>query len=202
MKILDPKDVSRKFNEESAHFKKRMDAYNVGPVLQDLSRAVAALKEGGIDVSLRLIEFPSELAFSLFRPGTDLVVPFTGVLRIGNHEKIFGLCVEESGFSCLKIGISKFDIGSNQGYENTLEASGNNLQAYGNNYVHVKELKFKGKIAPEIPSLIFNVRDNPSALTKFQQCIIEIAARSQFIQENDVANAFENTVHLKKLGLK
>ncbi len=202
MKILDPKDISRKFNEESAHFKKRMQAYKVEPVLQDLSRAIAALKEGGIDVSLRLIEFPSELAFSLFRPGTDLVVPFTGVLRIGNHEKAFGLCVEEAGSECLKIGISKFDIGHNQGYENTLDASGSNLQPFGNNYVPVKDLKIKGKIAPEVPSLIFNLRDNPSALAKFQQCIIEMAARSQFIQENDIANAFENTRHLNKLGLK
>lgn len=165
--MLTPRQIADEFNLQTEKFRARGKETGFDKALQDLSLMIRDLKEAEIDVSLSMIENSSEQAFSMFPP-IGLAVPLSGILRIGGMEKMIGLAVMENGRQCLKLAVSDFDIRFNGAHHTFKNGTGTNA----------------------VKSTVYDLKDDPEALTKMQKDIIRIAARTNIVQENDITEAF------------
>ena len=178
MKRLEPSQISATFNSQMQRFTTMLEKSNAGAALEDLSRAIADIRDAGYDVALTLFGTPSEQAFDLFPGSNGLIVPISGVLRIGPIEHLVGLAVEIDKLPALKLGVSEFDIRF-QGTEGSIT---NNV--------------FKGTVR----QTIYDLKGDPEALVKLQTEIIRHCARNDYINDRDVANGFDNNARLRKAG--
>lgn len=147
--------------------------------MQELSLAVGELKDAGIDVSLEIFGDASELAFAMFE-GPGMICPVSGVLRIGNIHRLVAFMTESADKPCLKLALSKFDIRFN-GADGTLKDS---------------------KLDNQVRSTVYDLKNDPDALSKFQQEIIRFDARNMVVYEQEKADMFGHGQGLRKRPLR
>ena len=175
MKRLPREKISEEFNASKREFAAYGEKSGFGIALQNISTAIGELKESGIDVSLEIFGDASEQAFDLF-PTTSVTVPISGVLRIGPIHRLFALATKSDSKNALIIGLSNYDIRFNG-----------------------PDAKFEdGLISGKVRSLTFDLKKDPDALVKFQQEIINHAARNAVVNDNDAAQAFDSATTLRK----
>ncbi len=157
--ILTPGQISAEFNTRKNIFSTYNATTGLNDVLQDLSRAIDALKNAKIDVSLEMSPAVSEQAFSMFVPfGANLMCALGGILKVGSAHYMVCLATERDKKPVLQIALSKHDIRYNG--SNTTANDGTTRD----NAVRAD---------------IFDLKNDPEALIKFQQAVIEQAARTK-----------------------
>lgn len=175
MKRLPREKITESFNASKREFAEYGAKSGFDAALQNISTAIFDLKEAGIDVSLEIFGDASEQAFDLF-PTTSVTVPISGVLRIGPIHRLFALATKSDGKNALIIGLSNYDIRYN-GPDAKLE---------------------NGQVSGKVRSINFDLRKDPDALVKFQQEIINHAARNAVVNDNDAAQVFDSAAGLRK----
>lgn len=169
MRKMTPTEISDEFNGKKAEFRGYCEQSGLGAVLRDLSTMVDDLKTGGVDVSLDLLEMPSELAFKLFADGGK-TVPLSGILRIGTHHRLVGIMTQFQEKPCMKLGVSRFDI-RHQGTNGNTNSKNSAIESV-------------------VRATVYDLRKDENALVTLQKDILHAAARTEVIQEYDVQNAF------------
>lgn len=178
MKKLTPGQISDQFDGTRRGYANAARTHGFGPALEEISQAIADIREQGIDVSLEVIGDASEMAFSLFpRP---VVLAVSGVLRVGKIERLFGIATKVNGEAALEVALSNFDIR----YEGTHGVNAD------------------GKTVPFTTSLRYDFKNDPDALVKFQQEIISFAARNAALEDFDKAQTLGESSDLRKSKLK
>lgn len=177
MRRMTPTDISHEFNAKKGEFREYCEQSGLGTVLRDLSSMIDDLKTGGVDVSLDLLEMPSELAFKLFADGGK-TVPLSGILRIGAHHRLVGIMTQFNEKPCMKLGVSRFDI-RHQG-TNALTNSKNTA------------------IENVVRATVYDLKKDENALVTLQKDILHAAARTEVIQEYDTQNALGNSGKINK----
>lgn len=175
MKRLPREKISEEFNASKREFAAYGEKSGFDLALQNISTAIGELKDAGIDVSLEVFGDSSEQAFDLFAT-SSVTVPITGVLRIGPIHRLFALATKSDGKNALIIGLSNYDIRFN-GPDAKLE---------------------EGSISGKVRSINFDLKKDPEALVKFQQEIINHAARNAVVNDNDTAQAFDSATVMRK----
>lgn len=170
MKRLGPGEISDVFNEQKARFEKQHKASGLLDAMEQFSRAVGDLKAAGHDLSLQFHGNASEEAFSMFTRTGGLTVPVSGVLRIGPNERLVAFATKINGESVMQLGMSEFDIGHN-GVDGKVA---------------------EGNISPTVRANVFDMKNDPDALVKFQTEVLRSLARNEVVNERDVAGAFDN----------
>ena len=178
MKRLPREKISEEFNAAKGEFASYGAKSGFDVALQNISTAIGELKEAGIDVSLEIFGDASEQAFDLF-PTTSVTVPVSGVLRIGPIHRLFALATKSDSKSAMIIGLSNYDIRFN-GPDAKLA---------------------DGEISGKVRGLNFDLKKDPEALVKFQQEIINHAARNAVVNDNDAAQVFDSAAVLRKSTL-
>ncbi len=178
MKRLPREKITAEFNAAKDEFASYGAKSGFDKALQNISTAIGELKEAGIDVSLEVFGDSSEQAFDLFS-NASVTVPISGVLRIGSIHRLFGLATKSGGKNALQIGLSNFDIRYNGA-----------------------EIKIEDGVATSnVRAIVFDLKNDPDALVKFQQEIITHAARNAVVNDNDAAQVFDSATALRKSTL-
>lgn len=175
MKRLPREKISEEFNASKRAFADYGAKSGFDVALQNISAAIGELKESGIDVSLEIFGDSSEQAFDLFAT-TSVTVPITGVLRIGPIHRLFALATKSDGKNALILGLSNYDIRFN-GPDAKLG---------------------DGVIEGKVRSINYDLKKDPDALVKFQQEIINHAARNAVVNDNDAAQVFDSAAVMRK----
>lgn len=175
MKRLPREKISESFNAAKRDFAAYGEKSGFDVALQNISTAIGEMKDAGIDVSLEIFGDSSEQAFDLF-PTTSVTVPISGVLRIGPIHRLFALATKSDGKNAMIIGLSNYDIRFN-GPDAKLA---------------------DGVIEGKVRSINFDLKKDPDALVKFQQEIINHAARNAVVNDNDTAQAFDSATVMRK----
>jgi hypothetical protein len=191
MRRLDPNQIREEFNQRKQAFTKEHAENGLADAIEDLSRVVGDLKAGGLDVELEFFGCPSDQAFQLFPFKGALIVPVSGILRIGRLHRLLAIATKVDGAPALRLGLSEFDIrfaGPQASF--ILPAAEKDAGA--------KEIAVGGKVR----STVYDLKTDPDALVKFQTEVIRHAARNAFVDDHDVGGAFDNGVTLGKTGLR
>lgn len=175
MKRLPREKISESFNAAKRDFAAYGEKSGFDVALQNISTAIGEMKDAGIDVSLEIFGDASEQAFDLFAT-TSVTVPISGVLRIGPIHRLFALATKSDGKNALIIGLSNYDIRFN-GPDAKLA---------------------DGEVTGKVRSINFDLKKDPDALVKFQQEIINHAARNAVVNDNDTAQAFDSATVMRK----
>jgi hypothetical protein len=179
MRRLGPGQISDYFNAQKEKFAAAHAQDGLLEGLQDLSLAVSDMKAAGIDVSLEIFGDASELAFAMFE-GPGMIAPVSGLLRIGNIHRLIAFMTQANDAPCLKLALSKFDIRFN-GADGTLKDN---------------------KIDNQVRATVYDLKNDPEALVKFQQEIIRFDARNVVVYEQDKADMFDKGQGLRKRPLR
>jgi hypothetical protein len=175
MKRLPREKISESFNAAKRDFAAYGEKSGFDVALQNISTAIGEMKDAGIDVSLEIFGDASEQAFDLFAT-TSVTVPISGVLRIGPIHRLFALATKSDSKNALIIGLSNYDIRFN-GPDAKLA---------------------DGEVTGKVRSINFDLKKDPDALVKFQQEIINHAARNAVVNDNDTAQAFDSATVMRK----
>lgn len=175
MKRLPREKISEEFNASKREFAAYGEKSGFDIALQNISAAIGDLKEAGIDVSLEIFGDASEQAFDLFGT-TSVTVPISGVLRIGPIHRLFALATKSDSKNVMIIGLSNYDIRFN-GPDAKIE---------------------DGAVSGKVRSINFDLKKDPEALVKFEQEIINHAARNAVVNDNDTAQVFDSASNLRK----
>jgi hypothetical protein len=178
MKRLPREKISEEFNASKREFAAYGEKSGFDVALRNISTAIGELKEAGIDVSLEVFGDSSEQAFDLFAT-SSVTVPISGVLRIGPIQRLFALATKADSKNVLIIGLSNYDIRFN-GPDAKIE---------------------EGIVSGRVRSINFDLKKDPDALVKFQQEIINHAARNAVVNDNDAAQVFDSATTLRKPAL-
>ncbi len=176
MKRLPREKISEEFNASKREFADYGAKSGFDVALQNISTAILDLKEAGIDVSLEIFGDASEQAFDLFGT-TSVTVPISGILRIGPIHRLFALATKSDSKNVMIIGLSNYDIRFN-GPD--------------------AKLADDGELSGKVRSINFDLKKDPDALVKFQQEIINHAARNAVVNDNDTAQVFDSAASLRK----
>lgn len=166
---MDPQSIRETFNSQLESNQKEWDGYGLTGALEQLSEAVANLKAAGLDVSLEMSPWPSEMAFMLFPDGAR-IVPVTGDLRIGNSHRLLGIATKLGSDATLMLAVSEFDSLWN-GANATLQDGGD--------------------IRSRFRALRYDLKNDAEALEKFQRTIIRDCARSALMEKHNIARGYE-----------
>jgi len=173
-------EIRDQFNAQKAHFEKEHAGNGLLPALENISRAVADIKAAGHDVDLQIFGNPSEQAFAMFPRTGGLTAPLSGVLRIGRNERLFAIATKKDNENVLLMAVSEFDI-----------------------RYHGADGKFDaGNLTNTVRSKVFDLKNDPDALVKFQKDILYHLARNQVINDRDVEQSFNNGANATKPRLK
>lgn len=178
MKRLSKGEIAAAFNAEKEKFAKFAADSGADRALEAVSRVLGDLQDTGLDVSLEIFGDASEQAFDLFNSG--VTAPISGVLRIGPIHRLFGLATKVNGEAALKIALSDLDIRFN-GPEGKMT---------------------EGNIGGKVRSHVYDLKNDPEALVKFEQEIIRFAARNAVVQDNDAAQSFDGAHPLRKASAR
>lgn len=184
MRRLDQNQIRDEFNKQKDTFRTWGEQSGFAQALQDISQVIDDLKGAGLDIELEMLGSPSEQAFSMALEKKSGIVPISGILRIGQVHQLLAIAVKKHDQPCLEISISKFDI------------------RFTGSYGTVDETKGKKDVRNEIRAETYDLKNDPDALVKFTRSIIDDAARSAIVAENDVAPAFKQDDRPRKVGLK
>ena len=167
-KRLPPDGIRDAFNAKQEKLRKEWETYGLPAALRGLSDAIADIREAGLDVSLTMEGDASEMAFELFENNGSLVVPVSGILRVGDIHVLLAIATQVSSEPALVLAISRFDIRFHGTQATTKD----------------------GRITNRIRGDSFDLKNDPEALVKFQQAVITSCVRSAEVARNDVAHAF------------
>lgn len=179
MRRMDPHQISDVFNEKKQKFAADCDQNGLAQGTEAFSTVISDLKIAGIDVSVDIFADAAELGFAMFDT-KSIRTPVTGILHIGPIERLFAFAVRENGQAVLKLALSDFDIRFN-GADGLLK---------------------DGKLDNRVVATIYDLKNDPDALVKFQDEVLRMAARNAVIFEHDVADAFEKPSLLNKPSLR
>lgn len=179
MRRLMPQQIRDEFNQRREKFAAWAKTAGFGDALENLSLAVRDMQESGLDIRLDMMGTAGEQGFALFTPG-GLTTPLSGVLHLNNIQYLMTLAVKHDGKDCLKLAVSQFDIRF-QGVTGT-----------------VKNETLRQAVRAEI----FDLKNDPDALVKFQQYVINQSARNQVVADHDVAGSLQHGIPAKKPVLK
>jgi len=108
MKKLTPGEVTEKFNARRNTLQENWEKSGVAGALQDISKAVKNLKDGGADISMELFFGSGYAGFAMFK--ASMSVACSGLLRAGNNTHVVALGIKENGQDCLKLAVSVHDF--------------------------------------------------------------------------------------------
>ena len=159
MKRLSAEEIRHEFTEKS-----KSSLQEERKVLSELSLALHALKQQGIDVEFE----PSSGVGSDSLKGPDnggRTASFSGILRIGNSKFVLTHIIKKEGSVDSKV--VKKDVSD----------------------LHISY--YNSKLGPLDNRVhVFSLDKDPEAMISFQKLIISISAEEQAIQDSDVAHAF------------
>lgn len=178
MKRLNKAEINDTFSDAKRKFGEFAEDSGFGPALKEVSRALDDLRRAGHDVSLEVFGDASEQAYDMFK--RNVTVPVSGILRIGDIHRLFAIATRVEDKPALQIALSHVDI-----------------RFHG----------FKGKINEgqaenSVKSVVFDVKNDPEAIVKFEKEIIEHLARNSVVNDNDEAQTFDSAGSLRKLSVK
>ncbi len=179
MRRLTPQQIRDEFNQRREKFAEWGKTSGFGDALENLSFAIRDMQESGLDIRLDMMGTAGEQGFALFPPG-GITTPISGILHINNIQYLLTLAVRHDGKDCLKLAVSEFDIRF-QGVTGT-----------------VKEEKLRQSVR----ATIYDLKNDPDALIKFQQYVINQSARNQVVADHDVAGSLQHGIPAKKAVLK
>jgi len=175
MRHLNASEISAEFNKQRNIFTTNAAKSGLDTAVQNLSRLIGDLKTAGMDVELTLFGIPSEQAFTLF-DASGMTVPVSGVLRMGQTQRLLAISTKEGNDSTLRVAISEFDIRFNG----------------------AKAVAKDGNINGVVRHKSFDLKNDDEALAKLGQEIIRYCARNEAVNGWDVAGAFDNGAKLQK----
>lgn len=183
MKTLSTEALSAEFKAQVEARRTEWADYGLNETLRAISTSVDSMRKQGIPVGdVKVIEQPSELAFSLFNAKNALIVPISGTIEVGQAERLFAVATSIGKQDCLKLALSMFDIGH-----------------HGATATQAKDSTI---IKASVRSKIYDLKD-PDGFSDFEKDIIRSAARAAVIAENDTQQAFAGSrKSLPKLSLK
>lgn len=105
-----------------------------------------------------------------------------GYINIGTAQRLFAVADTIGGESISRLYLSNFNVTAEGGRSSTNNGSNRTTTA--------------------IPGEAYDFKDDPDALKKFQQRLIDIAAEYEAVMENDKAGVFNNpsTPYTKPAG--
>lgn len=177
MRKMTPTEISSEFNAQKNEFRNHCEKTGMRTLLRDLSSMVDDLRTAGVDVSLDMLEMPSEMAFKLFPEGGK-TVPISGILRIGAHHRMIGIMIEFQNNPCLKLAVSRLDI-RYQGNHGNMNARNSSIEN-------------------TVRSTVYDLKKNENALIELQKSILHAAAKGEVIQEYDTQKAFGSSEKIHK----
>ena len=180
MRRMSAGQIRDSFNAQKEKFQKEHAQSGLLDALGNLSLAIADIQAEGHDVSLQIFGNPSEQAFAMFPRGGGLTTPVSGILRIGRNERLLAISTKVGGAPALQLAVSDFDIRFN-GTEGKLK---------------------EGDIGNSIRAKIFDLKNDPEALVKFQKDVLYHGARNSAVDALDNAGAFDNNAKATKPKLK
>lgn len=181
MRRMDPRQITDTFNAKRQQHQADWEKAGLLKAVEDFSAAISDLKGAGLDVSVEIFGDAAELGFSLF-DARSIRTPVTGILHIGPIHRLFAFATHQKGQPVLKLAVSEFDIRF-QGADGSLD---------------LKDGDFKSTVRSDI----YDLRNDPDALIKFQEEIIRMSARNAVIFERDRFDAFDKPNSLQKPSLR
>lgn len=178
MKRLATEQIREHFNAQRTAHEESWAKSGLNTALENISLALQDLNNNGVSVSLEMMGTPSEQAFGMLEGG--MTVPVSGILRIDNMHFLLSVATKHSGQACLKLCLSEFDI----------------------RFQGVKAKVKESDLRQSVRADIFDLKDDPEALVKFQKEIIRNSARNQVIDDHNIGGTLESGINRKKPALK
>lgn len=186
MRRMTDAEIRAEFNAQKERFTNEHVKSGLLQVFEDLSNAISDIKAQGHDLSLEFFGNPSEQAFAMFPRGNgQLTTPVSGILRTGTNHRLLAISTTVSGQPALQIALSEFDI-RHSGADATIKTSGDSAS-------------HTGSIEGVVRAKVYDLKNDPDALFKFQQDVLRHCARNEVINDHDVAGAFDNGTTIRKM---
>jgi hypothetical protein len=156
-------------------------------ILQHLSDTVRLMQESGIDIAVKVMPDSHSNAYDMMyvtsKPGSNSgSIRAYGYIHIGTAQRLFAIANTIAGENISRLYLSSFNVTVEGGRSSTNNGTSKTITA--------------------IPGEAFDFKDDPDALKKLQQRLVDIAAEYATVMENDKAGVFNapSTSYTKPAG--